>query len=821
MIKNYIVIAFRALRKHRFYTVINVAGLSVGIAGCLVILLFVVNELGYDRFHAKGDRIYRLNTEIKFGSNHIHLATGYPVMAELFRQNYPEIESVVRFRDWGHRYVHRPDVAEKTEENVIWADSTFFDVFSVPVLEGNGHAALRQPNTIAISKAMADKYFPGSSALGQSFLVDDINYSVSAVYATIPANSHFHFDILRSMAGLDEIKSLTLIGGSDFHVYVLLRSGASIRALQAKFPAFVQRYVMPQIVDAVGSDPTYEKFEAAGNRWVYTFTPLRDIHLYSSLLGEFEANGSIAYVYLFSSIAIFILIIACINFMNLSTARSANRAREVGVRKVLGSQRQQLVKQFLSESFAVTLFSFLIALVIAYLFLPVFNTLAGKQLVLPLSQGWFYGLLLITAMGVALLAGLYPAFFLSAFKPVSVLKGKLSEGLKSGRVRSGLVIFQFVISIFLIIATITVNRQLHYIQTRRLGFDKDQLVLVKQAFLLGNNLTAFKNEMLRNSSVRSATVSGYLPVDGTWRSSDTFWNGSGVPTQVNLKEMVNMQSWRVDLEYLSTLKMKMKLGRWFSADFPSDSSAIILNETAMHRFNLEGDPVGKKVSRFGGNNPDGSPDKTKINTLTVIGVVEDFHFESLRDNIGPLSFQLQKSDGCIAFRFEGASASGVIAALESTWKKLAPGSPLRYSFLDQDFGRMYASEQKLGEIFSIFATLAIFIACLGLFALTAFTAEQRTKEIGIRKALGATVNSIVLLLSKDFGRLIIIAFVVAVPFAVYAVNQWLAGYAYRTEIGIWVYAMAGGMTFIIALATMSYQSVRAARANPVDSLRSE
>ena len=822
MIRNYVITAIRALFKQRFYTFINIAGLSVGIAACLVILLFVVNEFSFDRYHTKRDRIFRLNTELKFGTNYFKIATGYPVMAELFSQNYPEIESIVRFRDGGYRYVRNVNSHEKTEENVIWTDSTFFNVFSVPVVKGDARSALREPNSIAISRKMEKKYFPAGNALGQSLILDDnSNCKVTAVYENIPANSHFHFDMLRAINGLDEAKSVTLVGGSDFHVYLLMREEAGGKILESKLPAFVQKYVMPQIVDAVGGDPSYAKFRANGNLWEYTLTNIKDIHLHSALLGEFEPNGSITYVYLFSAIAIFILVIACINFMNLSTARSANRAREVGVRKVMGSQRGQLINQFLSESMLLTLLSFGLAVMIAYLFLPVFNTLADKQLVLPLSGFWFYGLLLGASVIVALLAGLYPAFVLSAFKPVAVLKGKLALGSKSGFIRSGLVVFQFVVSIFLIIATITVNRQLNFIQRKRLGFEKDQLIVVKEAFLLGNNLQPYKEEALRNAPIIRGTISGFLPVAGGWRSGDTYWKGEMLPTQINIEDMVNIQCWRIDLDYLMTYEMKIKTGRGFSADFLSDSTAVILNETAVRRFKLEGDPIGKKISHFHGQRPDGSPDPTKIQSWTIVGVVEDFHFESLRNNIGPLGFLLGKSDGSITFRFEAARASDVIATLEKTWKKLAPDSPFKYSFLDDDFGRMYSSEQKLGKIFALFSGLAILIACLGLFALTAFTAEQRKKEIGIRKAMGASIQSIILLLSKDFSRLILIAFLLAIPAAWYAVTQWLEGYAYKTEIGVPVYLLAGGLTLVISLATMSYQSIKAAMGNPVETLRSE
>ena len=821
MIRNYILTSFRMLWKQRFYTFINLSGLSIGIAACLTITIFVGSEISYDCYHAKGDRIYRLNTEIKFGDNHFKIANGYPILGELFRQNYPEIETIVRFKSWGKRFVRKVDQSEKTRENVIWADSTFFDVFSIPVVEGDGRSALTRPHTIAISKKMASKYFPDGTALGQTLIIDDDDVSkITAIYEDIPLNSHFHFDILRSTTEFDEAKSVTLIGGSDFSIYILLREGADGGALEGKFPAFIEKYVGPQIADAVGGDPTLKKFKESGNKWEYTLTPITDIHLHSALLGEFEPNGSITYVYLFSAVALFILVIACMNFMNLSTARSANRAREVGIRKALGSQRGQLMKQFLSESFILTLFSILLAVGIAYLFLPTFNDLSGKQLLMPFTQPVFYVLLLSASVFIAFMAGLYPAFYLSAFQPVQVLKANFVRGLKSGGIRSTLVVFQFVVSIFLIIATITIQQQLDFIQSTRLGFEKDQLVTVQEARLLGDNIQAFKQEVQRNSIFSSGTISGYLPVANSWRGGDTFWKGEARPGDTEIEKMVNMQVWDVDLDYLKTLGMNIKQGRGFSPEFPSDSTAVILNETAVRRFKIEGDPLGLKLSHFGGTRPDGSPDPDKKETFRVIGVVEDFHYESLRDNIGPVALFLRKSNGRVTFRFDAAHTAEVIPILEAQWKKFSSGA-FQYTFLDDDFANMYATEQKLGKIFTLFASLAILIACLGLFALTAFTAEQRTKEIGIRKALGATVNNIILLLSIDFGRLIIVAFVLAVPIAWYAVDQWLKTYAYKMDIGPSVFALAGGITLVIAMATMSYQSAKAARSNPVDSLRSE
>ena len=822
MIRNYLLIIFRTLWKQKFYTFINLVGLSVGVAACLTITLFVANEISYDRYLPNSDRIYRLHTEIKFGDNHFKVAAGYSALAELFRQNYPEVENVARIKDWGKRLVRKIDQTEKTRENAPWADSTFFKVFKYKVLEGDGNSALKEAHSLAISQRMAEKYFPGISPLGQTLILDDNDVcKITAVYENIPQNSHFHFDMLRSLSGNEEAKSVSLIGGGESHVYVLLREGADGKDMEAKFPTFIEKYVGPQIAEAVGGDPTLKKFKEAGNIWEYTLMPMPDIHLHSSLLGEFEPNGNINYVYLFSAIALFILVIACINFMNLSTARSANRAKEVGIRKALGSQRGQLMNQFLSESFVLTMFSIILAIGIVYLFLPSFNNLANKQLSLPFSNPAFYGLLFSAAALISFMAGMYPAFYLSAFRPVLVLKSNVTRGMKGGGIRSLLVVFQFVVSIFLIVATITIQQQLSYIQSKKLGFEKDQLVTVHETRLLGDKIQSFREEVMRNSMIVSGTISGYLPVADSWRGSDTYWKGEAVPPANEIEKLVNMQVWDVDLDYLKTLQMNVKQGRWFSSEFPSDSTAVILNETAIRRFKMEGELEGIKVTHFNGNKPDGSPDPEKVEHFHVIGMVEDFHFASMRDNIGPLAFRLRKNNGRVTFRFDPSRTADVITLLETEWNKFSPDNALQYSFLDDDFAKMYSAEQKLGNTFSLFAGLAILIACLGLFALTAFTAEQRTKEIGIRKALGATVSNIILLLSRDFGKLILVAFLISIPISWYAVAQWLKTFAYKTEVGISVFALAGIITLVIAMITMSYQSAKAARSNPVNSLRSE
>lgn len=818
MLKSYLIVAFRNLRKHSFYTFINVAGLAVGIASCLIILLYVIHELSYDRYNKSAERLYRVDSEIKFGPNHLRLAVAPAPMADALRTDYPEVEHAARFWNDGSMLIKRTDQNIK-ETHVVYADSSIFNIFTIPLIEGNPKHALENPHTMFISKSTAQKYFPNENAIGQSLIVENKdNYKVTGVYEDMPAASHFHFDMMLALVSTDYNKDPNWLS-NNFTTYIKLRPGADYKALEAKFPKMVDKYAGPQALSALGKDFTMDKFRAAGNRLDWTLRPVTDIHLHSDMIAELGVNSDITYVYLLSTIALFILSIACINFMNLSTARSANRAKEVGVRKVMGSLRSHLVRQFLTESILLSLFSFALALMLAWIILPYFNELADQQLQLPFGLGLFWMLLIAGALVVGTLAGIYPSFFLSAFKPVNVLKGNLVLGMKSGMIRSSLVVFQFSISIILIIATITVNRQLTFIQTKNIGFKKDQVIVIKDAYGMGsfNIIQAFKNEVLKDSKIISGTISGFLPVSGTSRTDNTYWPDGAQPSQENL---VSLQCWRVDYDYLKTLGMTIKTGRGFSNEFPSDSGAVVLNEAAIKLFGIADDPIGKKISTFKDDGVGGVVPNSSTN-FPIIGVVRDFHFESLRQNITPLALFLKKSTGLVSFRFEAKNAKDVISSIEKTWVTLAPGMPFSYSFLDEDFGKMYSAEQRLEDIFSVFAGLAIIIACLGLFALSAFTAEQRTKEIGIRKVLGASVPSIVVLLSKEFGRLIIVAFILGAPLAWYAVDWWLRNYTYKVEIGIFVYLMAGVSAFAVAWITMGYQSIRAATIDPVRSLRSE
>lgn len=813
MLQNYFTIAFRSLKKQRFYTMINVTGLAIGVASCLVIVLFVINELGYDKHFTDYDRIYRAHSEIKFGDNHLIMAVTPAPLAETLRKDYPEVEVAARFWNKNTTIFKHGEESFK-EPATVMADSSIFKIFDVPFIAGDPNTALREPNSMVISRKAAEKYFPNESALGQTLITNSgTNWKITGVMENIPSNTHFYLDFILSLVTVEYNRDGNWLS-NNFHTYIKLRPGADAKLLEEKFPKLVDTYAGPQAKQALGSEFTMEKFRAEGNKLEYTLMPVSDIHLRSDRSVELGANSDITYVYLFGTIAIFILVIACINFMNLSTARSANRAKEVGVRKVMGSLRTHLIRQFLTESILLSIGSFAIAIALAWLAIPMFNELALKNLSLPFASGSFWLLILAAALIVGLLAGLYPSFFLSAFKPVNVLKGNVALGTKSGAIRGVLVVFQFWISIILVVGTIAVNNQLNYIQTKKIGFNKDQVIVIQDAYALRGQLNSFKEEVEKDTRIVSGTISGFLPVSGTNRSDNTHWPEGKSPTEEN---MVSIQVWDVDYDYVKTLGMKILEGRDFSKEFLSDSSAVILNQAAVKMFGYQADPVGKKISTFANN----FQDTKTLATSTIIGVVEDFHYESLRQNIGPVALFLERSNGLVSFRFEAKNTGEVIKLIEDKWKKFGPGLPFDYSFLDEDFGSMYSTEQRLGDIFTVFAGLAIVIACLGLFALSAFTAEQRTKEIGIRKVLGASVSGIVVLLSKEFGKLILISFVLAAPVAWYGIDQWLQGYQYKTEIGFAVYMLAGVGAFAIAWLTMSFQSIKAAIANPVKSLRSE
>ncbi len=808
MIRNYLKIAFRNLIKHKAYSFINIFGLAIGIASCLLIILYVQNELSYDRFNKNADRIFRINTDLKFGATELHIPVCPDMMGPDLKQDYPQVEEYTRIYNWGGKKLVKKGHEFNTEQKTAYVDSTFFKVFTFPVVSGSTDKALNEPNTVIITESIAQKYFGTDKAVGKFIETDDNGgtlYKVTAVIRDMPENSHFRFDFLFPMKNLHYDWGNYV--ASNFHTYLLLKAGTDYKEFEKNFSSFTEKYVFPYAKKHLQINSKAE-FEKAGNKIQYTLIPLTDIHLYSKRIQELSPSGTIEYVYIFSAIALFILLIACINFLNLTTARSANRAREVGIRKVLGTQRKSLVFQFLTESVLTALVAVVLAVIIAANVLHYFNNISGKDL----SISDFYSfsfllfiLLLPFVVGIA--AGSYPAFFLSHFSPATVIKGKLSTGSKSGGLRSVLVVFQFAISIVLITGTFIIYKQLNYIQNENLGYQKDHVLIINDSYALGNNIDAFKNEMLNVPGVISGTKSAFLPIPSS-RNFSAFYKEAAMVSASG----ITMQRWDVDYDYLKTLGIKLLEGRNFSRDFVSDSTAIILNEAAVKQLDYN-NPLNKAIYTWVGGG--------RVVKYNIIGVVKNFHFESFHQEIGPLCFVLKRSSGLVSFKISSAKIPFVIKEAENKWKKMAPGMPFSYKFLDDSFTEVYKADQRVGIIALTFASLAIIVACLGLFGLVTFLTEQRTKEIGVRKVLGASVPSIFLMLSKEFIKWIIIANIIAWPVAFYFMNKWLHDFAYRINISWWFFIIAGSIALITALLTVSFKAIKAATANPVDSLHYE
>ena len=805
MIRNYLKIAWRNLMLRKAYTAINILGLSIGLAICLLIVLFIQHELSYDNYHSKADRMFRMTISGSIGGKEIKTAPVSVPAGPVLAREVPGVEATVRLYGEGTFIVKNATESFK-EEQVVFPDSNFFEVFSIPLLKGNPKTVLKEPNTMVITESIATKYFGDSDPIGKSLTIGERGlHRITGVCKDVPSNTHFHYNIFASISGI-KLREKWLASGAQ--TYVVLQKGYSIDKLNASMPAIINKYIAPEIQEFLGI--TLEEFIKKGDKFSFAFQPITDIHLYSHLESEIEANSDIKYVYIFSAIALFILLIACINFMNLSTAGSANRAKEVGIRKVLGSVQHQLIGQFLSESVLVTFMALLVALAIVILALPYFNQLSGKTFEISvLIKGFMLPSILLACLLIGLLAGSYPAFFLSAFKPVSVLKGKISTGFKSGWLRSTLVTTQFVVSIGMIIGTIVVYRQLNFIQNKKLGFDKEQIIVLQDTYVLGKQLYPFKEEIKKLSQVANATYAGYVPAGASNNGNDGFKIEGSTNPEMTYRE----KTYYIDDDYLPTLGIKLVAGRNFSKDFRSDSLAVMINEAAAKRFGLK-NPIGSRLSTIGNGDP------SSKRTYTVIGLVKDFHFESIHQNIAPLVMYYGADNYQMAIRSRSNDIPQLLELLEQKWKAYTD-TPFAYSFLNDRFNQTYQAEQRIGKLFSIFATLTIIISCLGLFGLAMFTAQQRTKEIGVRKVLGASVMGIVVLLSKDFVRLILIAILIVSPIAWFAMNQWLQDFAYRVEISWWIFALAGLLAIVVALLTVSFQSIKAALMNPIKSLRSE
>lgn len=807
MFGNQIKIAFRSLKKQRGTAVLNVLGLSVGIAGSLLITLYVRNELSFDRHNLYAERIHRLAAHMAMAGRESKVAVSSAPMAQTLVNELPEVENAVRFKESGSLIFTTGDRGFR-EYGLAFADPSLFEIFTIPLLEGDPRTALVDPFSLVLSSKTAEKYFGRENPLGRTLTTGEgVAYKVTGVFDRLPDAGHFHFDIFASLASLDSSRSPNWIE-MGFQTYLLLGEGVDPAAVEAKFPAFLQRFIAPGLKEMMGK--SMEELETEmGLKFRFFLQPLTGIHLHSDLQGEFEPNGDYKTILIFTPIALFILIIAGINYMNLATARSSGRAREVGLRKVMGSRRQNLIHQFLLESLILSGISLAAGLLLSGLCLPVFNHMAGISLSWP---ALFEGPMPLVLGGIMVLIGLlggsYPAFFLSSFQPSRVLRGRLGAGIKAGPLRNGLVIFQFTASVFLLIGTLVVFRQISFIRSKPIGFDRDQVLVLNNVSLLGDSAESFKTEMLRHPSVISATLSGHLPVPSSRTAYPVIPEGESSATQP-----LPMAVWNVDHDYIETLGMRLAEGRNFLRERASDDEAAILNQSAVLHFGLT-EPLGRRLNLMS------DPSHTQ-GSFTVIGVVEDFHYESLRETIQPLMLTLGRSTAHLSFRINTGNIPDTIAAFQKQWKSFLPYEPFSYSFLDDRFEAMYRTELRMGNLLGVFSALAVLIGCLGLFGLAAFTAENRTKEIGIRKVLGAGIPDILGLLVKEFMILVGIANLVAWPIAYFAMHRWLQDFAYRAPLALWILPAAGALTAVIALATVGWHAGRAAGFDPVRTLRYE
>ncbi|MDO1447357.1 ABC transporter permease [Rhodocytophaga aerolata] len=802
MLKNYFIIAFRSLLRHKVFSLINIWGLAIGMAACLLIVLFIADELQFDQHHVKKQRIYRVEgASIRGGQNMEPFAKTNFGLAPLLQTAFPAIESYVRMDIV-------PDLVKYKNQQFIegrigFADSTFFDIFSFQFVQGNPANALDEPNSVVITENIARKYFGAESPLDKQLTINEDLVKVTGVIKEAPRTSHFQVDLVVSIRTVEprypDWMRHPRSGGTSHYTYVLLPENYNSQTIESQFNGFINKYVG----------------ENATNYMQLTLQPLTNIHLYSQSNDQIEANGSITYVYIFAAVAFIILLIACINYMNLTTARSIERAKEVGLRKVVGASKSQLISQFLGESVLISILALMVAYVIAFLAMPWFNELSGKELSVSFTNNLWIAVGLFTfSLLVGLLAGSYPAFFLSAFKMTSVLKGNVTKtGSSSLALRKSLVVMQFGISIILIVSTLLISTQMQFIRNTKLGINTDQILTIPLSSKVSARFEAVKSALLQNSQVLGVTGANNELTTGR-----TNWRQYKV--RDNTKEEISIATMDVDPDFFKTLQTEIIAGRGFSKDFPSDvKDAWVVNETAAKFLNLD-NPVNEPLSGNVFNGKDWGMKQGRI-----IGVVKDFHFSSLHNEIKPAVFNLSSPvSNPIQFmwvRIQGKDMPATIGFIERTWKKFDAEFPLQYSFMDEDIQNLYVAEQRFLQVFITFATLAIFIACLGIFGLASYTATQRTKEIGIRKVLGASVPSIVLLLSKDFTRLVLLSFIIAAPIAWYMMHQWLQNFAYRIDIGPSVFIISGLLALLIAWLTVSYQSVKTALMNPIKSLRNE
>ena len=783
MFQNYLKIALRTLKTHKTYSFINVTGLAIGIACSILMLMWVQDELSYDRFHQNSGELHRILLDSQ-GASATHEAVSPPILARKMREEFPEVVNATRMTIHGQMLFAYED---KTlyAENGLLTDPSFFEMFDFPFIQGDPETALMELRSLVLTEELAEKYFGKSDPLGKTITINNrTDYKVTGVIADIPTNSHMQFDFVRPFELFREAgRDLESWSDVSFYTYVQLQKGASIQAVNDKLKVMIEK-----------EDPAHN---------LYYLQPLSRIHLHSNFNFDFAGHGNILYVYIFTATALFILFIACINFMNLATARSGIRAKEVGMRKVVGAKKSDIIKQFFGESLLSSLLALVYAVGLILLMLPAFNKLSGKDLAfdLPGNTGLILGFLAVAAL-TGLLSGSYPALFLSSFQPIKVLRGSLLTGNRGARFRKTLVVTQFSLTIILIIGTLVVHSQLSHIRNQNLGYDKEHVVVLPLRGEIAKNFESFKTELLQHADILNVTSSSSLPTHIGSGTSGAWWEGKEEGTRIQ------MQALSVDTDYLDTFKMEMVEGRFFSSERTTDNEAFVLNEAAIRAMGVES-PLGMKFKAFGTEGP-------------IIGVIKDFNYKSLHMEIEPLFLMMNpRAYSYVCLRINTENLSGAIALLEQNWKKFASGFPFDYSFLDTQIDNLYRTEQRMGTVFNAFTALAVFIACLGLFGMASFTVERRIKEIGIRKVLGASVPNVFVLLSQESAKLILVANVIAWPVAYFIMNRWLQSFAYRANISIWIFIVSAVAAMMIAILTVSYQSIKTALTNPADSLRVE
>jgi putative ABC transport system permease protein len=816
MLKNNVKIAFRSLLKQKVYTFINVLGLAVGIASCVLIVLFIQNEFSYDRFFKDQDRIYRMSLERIYPNHSTYYAIIPHSFAGVAKDSFEEIEEVtIASRNTNVELIYLNDRNEEVrfdEEMILAADSSFFTIFDFKILKGKTENLMSIGSEMAVTEELAKRYFGDDDPIGKLIKIgENLEFTVTSLLANLPENSHFKFGAVVSNEVNPFLKQENFTSFSAY-TYFKLKENANAEALEAKIPQLVDKYAAGQIERELGK--SWEEYRNAGNGYRYFLQPINGIHLFPRYIeAQMKPSGNINSVYILIAVAFLILGIACVNFMNLATARSAERAKEVGIRKVMGSFRTQLMRQFLTEAILLSAVGVFLALVIAQVAIPFFNELTERNLQLPFSLTSvlsFIGIILF----VGVLAGLYPAMVLSSFKPVEVMKGQFTGSQKGKWIRNGLVVFQFWISIILIIGTFVIRDQMKFMQNISLGFDKEQVLVVERGFSFGpQNLKTFVEELRNMPEVENAAVAFASP-----GQESTFFGVQFQPE--GSSEILTTKSMVVADGVSETLGLQILEGKGFS-ESTNDSLYVLLNETAVKVMGII-DPIGSKLMETQ-NTPDGNVTIAR----TVIGIVKDFNFISLRDEITPLVLQNTESFGAdiggqyVFARIKPNQTQSAIEKIESKWKAIAPAQAFKFSFLDESLNNQYRQEQQTGRIFSIFSILAIFVSCIGLFALSAYITSLRTKEIGVRKVLGASVGGVVMMLSKDFTKMILIAFVLAVPVAWWVMEKWwLQNFAFRINVNLWIILISGISVLAIAWLTVSFQSVKAALANPVDSLKS-